>query len=810
MLDLLPELPEPQRAALAGALRIAPEEPSDAFSVNVAAHALVVLAAERRPLLLVLDDVHWLDGASADALAFAARRFAAEEIAVLAAVRAGEPSAFDHGFATMELGALDMDAARALLADRREPVSSEAETRVLEAAGGNPLAVLELTGDPLDVEPAAPSERLHRAFARRLDAVSEEARAALLLAAAEQDAAAVRRAGAAIGLNDGLEQAERSQLVSVGLDGIAFRHPLLRSLVYAEASPEDRRASHRALAQALSAPEDEDRRAWHLAAATTGADEEVAALLEATAERAGARGGYAAQARALERAARLTIDDEVKARRLHQAAQATFWAGDTTRAMRLVEEALPLARDPLLHADLVHQFWSVSGVQREAIDERSLEAELESIAELDATRAVKLAYALATAKWARDDVSGALALAPRLEELAEHADAWWQPRARGMVAGTYTCVGDYERGEPMYREQLDQPAVTANYAIDLMWLEWYEEARSALESTLREGRAAGNRLRVVWNQVCLAYLELRLGRLDAAAAAAAEAITLGEAIGSRAWAGTGRSVLAGVHAWRGEEEACRSQSAQSLEQALTEEERANARQPLGLLALGLGRAPDAIDVYEQLLPRWDRTGLAEPSGVAFVPDLVEAYAHAGRRADAESLLDRFRGIAEHAERRWALAACERCAGILADDFDAPFGRAIELLSDWPLELDRARTQLAYGERLRRAGRRRDARPHLRAALDVFAAQGAAPWAERAAAELSATGERVVGTYARRHAELTPQELQIAVYVGEGKTNKEIAAAMFLSPKTVEYHLSNAFRKLDVHSRAELAKVVGGG
>jgi DNA-binding CsgD family transcriptional regulator len=231
-----------------------------------------------------------------------------------------------------------------------------------------------------------------------------------------------------------------------------------------------------------------------------------------------------------------------------------------------------------------------------------------------------------------------------------------------------------------------------------------------------------------------------------------------------------------------------------------------------LLSIGLGRYEDAVDELAPAHQLWADSTHIEPGSAPFVPDLVEARAHLGDTEDAQRVLAHLSDAAEKTQRRWALAAVARCEGILAgaDAYAQPFERSLELLTSSPLPLDRARTQLAYGERLRRAGKRRDARTHLRAAHEAFAAVDAAPWADRAASELRATGETVGPRTPDRRRELTPQELQIAHLIGQGKTNKEIGSQLFLSPKTIEYHLTNTYRKLGVHSRAEVARAIGQG
>ena len=379
------------------------------------------------------------------------------------------------------------------------------------------------------------------------------------------------------------------------------------------------------------------------------------------------------------------------------------------------------------------------------------------------------------------------------------------------AAAAYLAAGERDKAEPLLRELVANPAIPAGYAYDYLAVEWYDELRSSLAETLREGRASGNLVRIVWNQTCSAHLELRLGRLTAAAACAAEAIPIGETIGTPALVGAASAALAAVHAWRGEAEACDSLARVAIAAARDSGDRYQegiGHHSLALLALGDARSADAIVELEPMARLWRRSTLADPAAVPFVPDLVEAYARSDAAGKARDLLDRFDAISRPAGNTWMLAACLRCEGLLepAEGFDSAFSAAIELLERSPYSLDLARTRLAYGERLRRAGRRRDAEAQLRPSFEAFAAVGAVPWQERAAQELRGAGVRV-SSEPRPRVDLTPQELHIASLVADGKTNKEIAAALFLSAKTVEYHLANTFRKLDIHSRAELARIV---
>jgi DNA-binding CsgD family transcriptional regulator len=810
LVELLPRLEEPQEQALRIALALTTGDQPDVLAVNAGTLGLLAEAAAERPVLVAIDDAQWLDAPSADALVFAARRLEGEELVFVVAIRADESSAFDRAFERLELGPLARGDAQALLSRRREPVPPSGVERLLELAEGNPLALLELPAGLAEDTPdevTAP-DRVRKAFAARLDTLPAESRRALALAAAEPDPAAVRIAAETLELGGAaLAPAEAAGLVRLDADGVVFRHPLVRSLAYSAVDPALRRDAHRALAEALRDDADRDRRAWHLAAAATEPDEELARLLEETADRAEARGGHAAAARALERAARLSRDRAAIARRLTRSARLAFWAGDADRALRAAEEAAEVAPDQQARTNALLEIVSVREAQTSSHSDPILDA-LAHIEGLAADESVRVLLLVINQRSAALDARGAVDLVPRIVDSARQADSWWKPRGLTVAACAHLAAGDPAGFERFLAEAADDEGAVANHALDLVWAERYDLARRTLETTLREARLSGNRMRIIWNQMCFAHLELRVGRLGAATTAAAEAITLADAHGMRNWAGIGRSALAGVHAWRGDTDACRTVADEALaaarESYVLPDELA-AHGALGLLAVGLGRYEEAVDELAPLHRLWAGSTHIEPSSAAFVPDLVEAHAHLGEVEEARRVLESFSGPAERTRRQWALAAVARAEGILAgaNAFAEAFERSLALLDSSPLTLDRARTQLSYGERLRRGGRRREARTHLRAAHEAFAAVDAVPWAERAAAELRATGATVGPRTPDRRAELTPQELQIADLVGEGKTNKEIASQLYLSPKTIEYHLANAYRKLGVHSRVEL-------
>jgi len=805
LLPQLPAIPSSQRRALEAALALA-DGAADPLAVRAGTLSLLAAAAEERPLLLLLDDVQWFDDASADSVAFAVRRLRAEAIAVVAARRPGTAPAFER-FPAAELGPLGPGAARALLRARR-PLPAAAEHAVLAAAAGNPLVLLELPPDLAD-PPARAKTRAHgleRAFAGRLDELSSADRHVLVLAAAEPDRQAVAEAAGAAA-DGAFAAAELLGLVRLDDGAVTFRHPVVRALVYAKASSDDRAAAHRELAEVLLKPADVDRRAWHLGAALSVPDGEVAALLEQTAERAILRGGHAAAARALHRAAELSPEQGERVRRLALAATYEAAGGHVGRARALIEEALPLADDPLVRFDLLHR----RRVLAEWTDERESEAtllhELETNEALDADRRLKLLILVVNERTDRFDAAGAVELVPRIEALLSSTSPLGREYCLMASGLPHLLAGNRSRAVEIYRQTTD-PATPAKVAFDYISLEWWDELRSSLTATTAEARRLGDLHRVTWNQSCAAHLELRHGRLDQAEEAAAEALRVGELLDDPR-AALASAAFAAVRAWRGETESCLDHGRRAVGAAGGAGDRfaeGLARDALALLALGRGRPEDAVSELAPLVDRWRRSSVRDPAATPYVPNLVEAYLLTDRRGEAEELLERFSMLAEAAGNTGFLAACARCRGLLADDFEEPFEEALELLGASPYALELARTQLALGERRRRAGRRADARAPLRAALDAFAAVRAQPWQQRAAAELRATGVAASAPH-RTSPNLTPQEIAIAALVAEGKSNKEIGAAIYLSPKTVEYHLANTFRKLDIHSRAELARIV---
>ncbi len=810
--DLIDRIPEPQARALRVALALETGEPN-LLSAHAGTLSVLAEAAERAPVLVAVDDAHWLDRASLGALAFALRRLAAEPIAALVATRPPErPGSPLERLPTLELAGVEQVAALALLRGRwGGELAPEVSRRLAEAAGGNPLALVEvpvlLTDrerrglDPLE-DPLPVAESIARGVRRALRDLPEQTRRELLLLAARGSDTRLELAA--------LAPAEEAGLIRLHAAAATFRHPLMRSAVYLAATSDERRGAHRVLADAFA--DDPDRHAWHMAATAEGPDEELAFALEEAARRGAARGGHAAESRALERAARLSPDDDRRAGRLSAASRAAYWAGEPERALSLVEEALPLVNDPLIRADAVHQRFAIAGWQGLLqSSHKELEAEAERVASLDAERAAKLLGVVVASCLDNLDARGALQVARRRVELCESAGEEWRHRTLKDLIWALVMLGETREAVARLPEVLADPDRASGAAPCLVWLERYEEARSTIEPSLASYRSAGNLLGTAYELTNLALLEIRLARLGAATLAASEGAQLAEEMGNLYLLGCNLPMLARIAAIYGNEAACRADAERSFELAARIDAasiRADASLALGLLELGLGRPREAAAALEPLAGLVEERGLREPSVVPYGPDLIEAHIRAGDTAAARTMLSDFEAKAEALGRQWALAGAARCAGLLAEpgEIDVHFERSLRRHERSENSFERARTELCYGERLRRASRRIDAREQLRSAIARFDLLGAAPWSGRARSELLASGESIPRRDPTAPERLTPQELQIASQVAAGKTNREVGAALFLSPKTVEHHLTAVYRKLELHSRGELTRL----
>ena len=825
---VLDEIPAPQAAALKSAFGLAPAGGEDPFLVSAGLLSLLAAAADETPLLCVVEDAHWLDAPSASALLFAARRFAAEPIALLMASRDGEPSLQASGVPELALRGLDPESSAALVADRATPpIAASVQAELVERAGGNPLALLELplaldpeqlAGRAAIADPFPLTDNLEEAFLARAVFLSEESQKLLLIAATEGtgDLQLIERAAGILGLEtDSLEACEAAGLLRLSGEGVEFRHALVRSAVYQHAAFTERQSAHLALAEALTEERDADRRVRHLAAATSGPNDEVADELERSAERARTRGGHASAAAALGRAASLTVDEERRARRQLAAAEAAWVAGQSHVAGALVEEARGSAIDPLLRADIEQLRGSIEmGGGSPAAAARIFLVAASEIHELDLRRAAQLLIdAAIAATYVSEDRYQA-----EVFTLAENLRARTGPGHFELT--TAAALGLLREAETARAVALQQEVVrmveTADNPRRFLWgsisaFNAGDEAKARVfanrDAERDRRRGAVSALSAALARVTLA--EIIQGRLSSAKANATEGLSLASGAGLETLAGSHRALLAWIAALLGESEA-----ATLAEETLSfARENANASQAaaatvaLGELELGRGRAPAAVGHLERLAIPGSLAGHPYLSLIV-TPTLVEAAVRARRLDVAASALPRYEEWVTRTGSISQRPLLARCHALLAEGpaVQENFEEALRLHSRTDNPFQRARTELLYGERLRRAGLRRAARAHLRSAFQLFDELGAGPRADQAHAELRASGERLRPRGTARSEELTPQELQIARFVATGATNKQVAEQLFLSSRTVDAHLRNVFRKLRITSRGQLAKL----
>ena len=828
-------LPEPQAAALAAALAIGPPSSPDPFAIAAATLNLLSLASERAPLLVIVDDLQWLDAASRDALMFAARRLHADAVALVVAVRdTSDPLAVS--IPTLELGGLDAQAARQLIGQNSKHVADPVADRIHKATGGNPMAILEILellspqqlsgAEPID-EPLTASRQIQQAFSERIAQLPNSVQTPMLLIAASQSGRIdeLHRASAQLGssLADLAPAEDRGLIVNDGLN-VRFSHPLIRSAVYHGAPAGARRAAHAALANAIDEKTALLEKAWHLASAAQGSDESVAAILERAGFEARRRSGYAAAMRAFERAARLSPDDESRARRLLEAGGEAYVAGQAAHGIELLDEALRLAKTPALRADILHARARIEMWTRSPAAARALLIQAADLVEADdpekATLMLVDATTTATQEGDQDGrLEGIFELTVELSERAYRAGLRAGGQAQAAAEGSYAKILVATGRDNKLTHDLLMPAVEAiderqslwlavqliNTAAIFLYFEDWERMRRPLERLIRAAREANAPGALPYALGHLSELEFRTGQWNEALAEASEGAALASELGHKLSLVYSLACLSWVEAARGLETECR----EHLRQLPSVNPHARSIVGLysarigGLLDLGAGRNEEAIKKLGPLFEAIPKTGLNAPGLLQEGPDLIEAYVHTGRLEEARAALDIFQRQANAFVGTWAVAAAYRCRGLLDDDFEAAFRRSIEMHERAGMPFERARSELCYGERLRRARQRAEARVQLHRALDTFENLGAGPWAERARNELRASGETVQRKPAGT-SELTLQELQVALRVAQGATNREAAAALFLSPKTVEAHLSRIYSKLGVRSRTELA------
>ncbi len=825
MLDHLDSLPGPQREALSTAFGLSAGDPPDRFFVGLAVLSLCAEVARDRPLLCVVDDVQWLDRASAQALAFVARRLQAESVALVLAVREVGDESELPGLPDMTVRGLTDADARALLESAiHVPLDERVRSRIVAETRGNPLALLELPHAMTPAELAGGyglreampmASRIEQGFRRRLESLPAQTRQLMLTAAAEPigDATLVWRAAERLGIGaEAAAAASEGGLLEID-KRVRFRHPLVRSAAYRAAAPPERLEVHRALADATDPERDPDRRAWHRAHATDRPDEDVAAELERSASRAAARGGIAAAAAFLERAAELTPDPASRGARALAAAQAKFESGAPDAALELlsVAELCPLeeldrARLERLRAEIV--FARTRGRDAPAL---LLDA-ARRLDPLDAAMARETYLeAMAAAMFA-----GRLGDGPGVREAAEAARAGpaapQPPRAVDLLAeGLATRFAEgYAAGVPALRKALEAYRdVNGSTARDQRWFWlacrlaqdlWDDELWYVLATRgVRVARETGM-LRVLPNALThRAALYVHAGAFGAASSLIDEATAITKATEMAPL----RYASFMLAAWRGRE-------ADTLAMIDAGRIEATARgEGMGLIVSewikavlfnGLGRYQDAHSAAERACAH----DVVANSAWALA-ELIEAGVRSGATDATSAALDRLGERTRATGTDWALGILARSQALLSEGgaADALYREAIERLERTRIRVELARSRLLYGEWLRREQRRVDAREQLRAAHEMFTTMGAEGFAERARVELLATGETVRKRTVETRDELTAQEAQIARLARDGRTNPEIGAQLYISPRTVEWHLRNVFTKLGIRNRREL-------
>ena len=829
----LPAIPGPQAEALQSALALRPARARDRFAVGAATLSLLATYAETAPVVVLVDDGHWLDGSSSDALLFAVRRLVADPVAVIVAVREGESSLLDGAdLPTLQLTGLDLAAAADLLTGQLgAPVRPELADRLHRETGGNPLALIELAGDRELADDSPPGTPIAvglsvaHAYLLRYRSLSPSARDILILAAAVDrgDMSVLTKAASLLGQDVvALMPAEAVGLVTVRDAMIEFRHPLARSAIYGQAPPDRRREVHRALASALP-DADVDRRAWHLALAAFGPDAAASSALEQAGLRARQRSAYEVSSRAYERGARLAPEESVKPRLLYAAADAAWLGGLADRAAALLEEASQCAAAPDLVLAIEHLRGHIALRRGPIMQAQEILVAAAAQAEsADTDRAVVM---LAEAVWAAfcaADAAAMLLAAQRVADVVppqcDGSTAFFALFAQGSAQ---VVAGEGERGAEQIRraveilersdELRDDPRLLAWAAMGSPWLrqahlglalgdralaaarsqsavgvlpsvlmqvsighaasDRWTEALAGFHEAIALARETGQNTELAWTLARLALLEARMGRAEQSRLHADGGLDLSRRLGlglSEVW-----SIAA-----------------------------------LGELELSLGHTEPALAHFQEQQAVLTAHVIRDVD-LSPAPELVQLYLQLGRTHEAADAADEYSHAAAAKGQPWALARAARCRALVApaDEPDGEFETALALHEKTPDVFETARTQLAYGSYLRRARKRVQAREQLRAAMGIFDTLGAGPWSEMARHELAATGETARRRNPATIDELTPQELQIALRVAEGRTTRETAAALFLSPKTIEHHLHNVYRKLAISSRRELVEAM---
>ena len=824
MLHRVDRLPGPQRDALGTVFGLSAGRAPDRFLVGLAVLSLLSEAAEERPLLCVVDDAQWLDRESAQGLAFVARRLVAESVAMIFATR--DTSGEVIGLPELTVSGLaDADARRLLDSAVRAPLDEGVRERIIAEARGNPLALLELPrgltpaqlagGYALQDAPAL-SGRIEESFQRRLETMPTDTQLLLLVAAADPlgDVGLLWRAAECLGISrQAVEPAKAAELLELGAH-VRFRHPLVRSAVYSAASRDDRQRVHRALAEATDADADPDRRAWHNAQGTPGVDDEVAEELERCAGRARRRGGLAAAAAFLERAAELSGHPARRARRSLAAAQVKYLAGAPQEALGLLASAetgplddLGRVRVNLLRAQIDYSLNSGSGALQELLEVgkrlEPLDAGLARETYLEGLSAATYIGCRAQSAGALELAEAALA-APQPSGPPRPHDLLLEGLAKRFTEGYVAGVPPLKRALSAFPDD----EAPSEEALPWMWLAcrtaadlWDDGAWESLAARHVEcARKAGalTLLPLALNQRLAVHTFA--GETTEAASLLDELHAVTEATGSEVRP-YGRLLVA---LWGRETDAHDLIEAAKRE-ALARGEGVGlsvAYWATAVLSNGAGRYAEALEAAQQATEHSEGLGFSNWA----LAELVLAAVRSGDMERAAETVERLSVLTRASGTEWALGLEARCRALVSegDVADGLYQEAIERLGRTRIRVELARAHLQYGEWLRRERRRLEARNHLRIAQEMLSAMDVQAFRERVSRELLATGERARRRTPETREDLTAQEMQVARLAREGLSNPEIGARLFISPRTVEYHLSKVFTKLGIGSRNQLA------
>lgn len=828
VMRLRDNIPAPQARALSVAFGEDDGPGVEPFLVGVATLSMLTTAAEENLVLCVVDDAHWLDPASADALLFCARRLGADRAVMVFATRDASPGSFDpQGLPEMVLTGLDPEAARALLDEHLGVAPAEEVTeRLIVETRGNPLALLELPSElsaaQLRGSSALPAQLhlttyLEQAFLDRSRRLPGPVQLLLLLASADDtggDLAVLRRASADLGLQEqDLEAALASGLLSLHDETVTVRHPLVRSAIYQAATGDDRRRVHQALADALAGVGDTDRETWHRAFAAESPDQDVVSALELVGSRAQRRGGYVAALAAYERAAALSTDAAQRAELTLAAARSAWACGQVAHSRVLLSAAREAATDPLLACDIARLRGHIEvNVGSATNAHRILVEAAHEVHELDPLRALEIAAAAAimrtygadsgsrlpsgdvVASAGSGDSSRTLCLKQILTAMTQAAEGNWSAAVAALDLALDTG------------EDVDDRDVLWNLGNAALQLGDDDGQQRFYSYALSRAREAGAATAVVYVLHRLCFGQFLAGNHVAVRSSAEEALALAVSIGQPGMTALPIAWLTLLAA---------TQDRDDYVDLLHRLEDIEAAHPLGIMTdpvHDLGRwakgiraagAADSVGAVHQL-SRFRLPALARMAA----SERIDSAVRAGEPDLARGWVEELEGFAEATGRSWALATVAYGRAMTADpsDADALFRQALSHHALAHRPLDEARTQLSYGEWLRRAQRRVDARQHLRRALETFQDARAEALAARANQELRASGETARKRDVSTLVKLTPMELKIAQLVSSGLSNKDVAAQCWISPRTVAFHLRNVFAKAGVTSRGELAQL----